>query len=48
MNYKLLFAAFAFLFTACTKQKITTNPETAIEYNVWCGGTANIKTQFTK
>jgi hypothetical protein len=20
----------------------------AIEYNVWCGGTANIKTQFTK
>lgn len=31
MNYKLLFAALAFLFTACTKQKITTNPETAIE-----------------
>ena len=20
----------------------------AIQYNVWCGGTANVKTQFTK
>jgi ATP-dependent protease HslVU (ClpYQ) peptidase subunit len=20
----------------------------AIEYNVWCGGTVNVKTQFTK
>ncbi len=31
MNYKLLIAAFVFLITACTKQKITTNPVAASE-----------------
>jgi cyanophycinase len=31
MNYKLLIAAAALFITACTKQKITTNPQTTAE-----------------
>jgi cyanophycinase len=31
MNYQLLVAVFVFLFTACTKQRITTNPAAATE-----------------
>ena len=30
--------------TSATKKAINI----AIQYNVWCGGTVNIKTQFTK